>query len=132
MLASFWTSPLEPGPVRSGPILREHQMGGKGPRPRSVENVPGQSWCCVPNESLTGRESRPLASAPRQLLLGRERALQENACEKPAVVTSSEADEQLKAFTNLRAYSCCERSVCGVLLDTSRQRLAAIARMHPP
>ena len=47
-------------------------MGGKGPRPRSLENVSGQSWCCVPNESRTARERRKLAFAPRQLLLGRE------------------------------------------------------------
>src|SRR5258708_37909615 len=100
MLASFWTSPLEPGPVRSGPILREHQMGGKGPRPRSLENVPGQSWCCVPNESLTGRESRPLTSAARQLLRGRGPPLREKAAGKPEVVTAPEANEQFKPFTN--------------------------------
>ena len=53
VLASFWTSPLESRPVRSGPILREHEMGGKGPRTCSLEYVPGQSWCCVPNKSRT-------------------------------------------------------------------------------
>src|SRR4029434_1990413 len=42
----------------------------KGPRTRSLESVPGQSWCCVPNESRTGRGSRRLAFVPRQPLLG--------------------------------------------------------------
>ena len=50
-------------------------MGGKGPRTRSSESTPSQSWCCAPNESRTGRESRRLAFAPRQLLPGRERTL---------------------------------------------------------
>ena len=49
-------------------------MGGKGPRTRSGESVPSQSWCCVPNESRTRRESRRLVYAARQVILGNARA----------------------------------------------------------
>ena len=99
----------------------------------AAKTVPGQSWCCVPNESRhRDSESRKLAFAPRQLPTGERaaRAPGKLLAQTPPVVTSSEADEQLRAFTNLRACSCCERSVCSVFLDTSRQRFAAIARMH--
>jgi hypothetical protein len=58
VLASFWTSPLESGPFRPGPLLREHRMGGKGSRTRSVKSIADQSRRCVPNESRTGRESQ--------------------------------------------------------------------------
>ena len=47
------------------------------------------------------------------------------ACAGPAIVTSSDADGQFRAFKNLHAYSCCGRSVRGVVVDTSRQRLTA-------
>ena len=63
----------------------------------------------------------------RQSQVATATAPQKIACANPAIVTSSEADEQLRPFTNLRACSCCGRSVCSVFLDTSRQRLAAIA-----
>src|ERR1043166_806269 len=58
MLAPLWTSALEPGPVRSGPILREHRMGGKGPGTRSFETGASQSWHCVPNYTRTDRRVR--------------------------------------------------------------------------
>src|SRR5262245_31620852 len=111
---------MEPGPVGSGPIPGEHQMGRKGPRTRSGENVPAQSWCCIPGENRTGRESRRLAFAVSRLFPSKI------PCAIAAIVTGFEADEPLKAFTNLRArfyYGC---SVCSVFLDTSRQYLAAI------
>jgi hypothetical protein len=41
-------------------------MGRKNPCTRSGENVQGQSWCCLPNENHTGRESRRLAFGLRQ------------------------------------------------------------------
>src|SRR5206468_8429990 len=67
MLASFWTSPLEPGPVRSGPILREHQMGGKGPRTRSVENLRNrQTSCRLPDASRKNRQDFRIARSKNE------------------------------------------------------------------
>src|SRR5213083_2840639 len=129
MLASFWTSPLEPGPVRSGPILREHQMGGKGPRTRSIENFRTRQTSCrfrdanrenrqdfrVAHSKNKGRRCKRVTSPGRTRIA---RAPQKIACAKPATVTSSETHEQLRAFTKLRACSCCGRSVCSVFLYT--------------
>ena len=57
-------------------------------------------------------------------------APQKVSCANPTIVTSSGADEQLRPFTNWRARSYCEHSVCRVFMDASRQHLAAIARIH--
>ena len=153
---------MEPGPVGSGPVLRERSMGRKGPCTRSGENVPTQSWCGIPNQSYSNFERRRLAFAPRQLFSGehtrlacRSRRLaakypssirpigegadrntrggcapQKVSCANPTIVTSSGADEQLRPFTNWRARSYCEHSVCRVFMDACRQHLAAIARLH--
>src|SRR5262245_45642138 len=115
---------MEPGPVGSGPVLRKHQMGQKSPRTRGGENGAGQSWCCIPNENRIGHESRRLAFAGARLFP------EKIACAIPAIVTGSEADEPLKAFTNLRACSYYGCSVCRVFMDTSRKHLATTTRIH--
>ena len=76
------------------------------------------------------RDVRPVDWRGRQSQVAAATAPRKIACANAVIVTSYAADEQLRAFTNSRARSYCKRSVCSVFLDTSRQRLAAIARMH--
>jgi hypothetical protein len=66
MLASFRTSPLEPGPLGSRSILREREMGRKGARTRSRESVPDQSWCRAPDASHTTDQNQRLTLAWRR------------------------------------------------------------------
>ena len=41
-------------------------------------------WCCVPNESRTGRESRKISTGSRQLLLGEKARSPGNCLRKPS------------------------------------------------
>src|SRR5215831_689605 len=104
MLAAFRTSPMESGPVRSGPVLREHQMGRKSPRTRSIESIGArQTSCRLPDSSREDREEFRVARQLSGACV--RRALPEIACADSATVTSSEVDEPLRPFTNLRACS---------------------------
>ena len=49
-------------PSDQGPVLREHQMGGKGPRPRSGENLwTRQTSCRLPDASRKNRQAFRIA-----------------------------------------------------------------------
>src|SRR3982750_2762492 len=81
---------------------------------------------------LSKRESRPrrkpvISICLKQLLVGRQREI---ACASHPTARSCDADEQLRAFTNLHASFCCNRSLCSFFLDALRQLFAAITQLY--